>query len=752
MQSFGGVRGVEQRGAAFELRGDSGVLVVEFCGANIVRLRLRLDGDAPPGHRVARLRRDDSLALDVAQQADTWSISSGELFLNIALDPLRLEFGDGERVRLRSAPGVFGWECVDDGRMRVQARFVRSFEEHYYGLGQAGPGLDKDGTARRLWNSHYGHGPGTDMAVPLLISSQGYGLFFDNSWDADISIGRSEQRATLQYTAEGGELDCYVLFGASPREALAQYAQLTGFPPMPPAWSLGYIQSTRHFRDAQEIRDLARTLREKRIPCDALVFLSTYGDDMGMNNGVGTLEFHPVLWADSQRLLDDLKQDHFAVVSHEYPVISPKSPGFAEARDGGYTLDYVGSESSVMFNEGQRFLDFSNPEVGAWWWSRHQPLIDSGVDGWWLDGGEGPPAHVQLPGGPGAGLHNVFDLFRQQAFVEGEARSRPERRPFLLCRSGYAGMHALGSATWSGDISNTFDVFEAQLPLGLSTALSGVPYWGTDIGGFFHTVPESPELFVRWFQFATFCPVFRSHGRGAGYDGWREHLPWAHGVDIEQICRTFAELRYQLFAYNYSLAWQAHTRGTPLMRPLVLEFPDDPNVVHMHAEYMWGPSFLVAPVTRGGARHWPVYLPEGTWYDFWTHARFDGEQWIEVAAPLEGMPLFVRGGAIVPMVPVMQHFVPYAGGLTVRVYPAGTSHFELYEDDGLTRAYERGGYALTAFECSVADSAVRLSFSRTGSYDGMPGDREVIGEAVSAAGRVVRASAMLSEGELWLRF
>jgi alpha-glucosidase len=669
-------------------------LDIEFLSARVARLRL-LVADAPPsGFSVALPYRDESRAapaFEVVREA------VGLTFRDLAGNVL---------VQMTEARGQPPRAC-----------FKRATEEHYYGLGQAGPGLDKEGTSRRLWNGHYGYGRGSDMVVPLVISSRGYGLFFDNSWAADIVLGN-----TFTYSAEGGQLDFYFIYGPEPAAILSEYANLTGHPPMPPAWSLGYIQSTRHFDSPDEIVELAQTLRDKRIPCDAIVFLSTYGEDMGMNNGVGTLEFHPRLWADAAALMHELRAREFHVVSHEYPVISPKSAHFDEAVNRGYVIDYAGANTSVMFNEGQRFLDFSNPEVGAWWWDQHAELVESGVDGWWLDGGEGPPAEVELRGGSGAALHNAFDFLRQQAFVDGGGRARPNRRPWLLCRSGYAGMQRLGSATWSGDINNTFGVFEAQLPLGLSTAMSGVPYWGTDIGGFFHTVPESPELFVRWFQFAAFCPVFRSHGRGIGRRGWREHLPWAHGSAIESICRAFGELRYQLLPYNYSLAWQAHTQGVPLMRPLVLEFPSDPNVVDMSSEYMWGPSMLVAPVTRGGATRWPVYLPGGTWYDFWTDARFSGGQWVEADAPLERMPLFVRGGAIIPMGPVRQHFQPSAD-LTLLVFPAGDSTFELFEDDGVSRDYEHGSYSLTTLRCS--DSRLIIEPAR-GSYAATPPERTIV--------------------------
>jgi alpha-glucosidase (family GH31 glycosyl hydrolase) len=601
-----------------------------------------------------------------------------------------------------------------------------------------------------LWNSHYGYGPGSDLAVPFIISSRGYGLFFDNSWDSEVAIGRSDGGNLLVYTAEGGDLDCYFLYGPEAKTILAEYAALTGYAPLPPKWALGYIQSTRHFESAEEIVDLATCLREKRFPCDAMVFLSTYGSDMGINNGVGTLDFHPELWADSAGLLRQLKERNFHVVWHEYPVLGPKSSLFESAQQRGYLVKNSSPRNGTMFGDGQQFVDFTNSDAAEWWWQMHQPLLDAGIDGWWLDGGEGPPSDAVLQGGPGTAVHNAFDLNRQRAFRAGELASRPDTRPWLLCRSGYAGMQHLGSATWSGDIGNTFDVLESQLAVGLSTAMSGIAYWGTDIGGFFHTVPESAELFVRWFQFAAFCPVFRSHGRGPGLRGWREHLPWAHGAEVEAICRVFSELRYKLFPYTYSLAWEAHTRGLPLMRPLVLEFPDDPNTVEMSSQYLWGPSILVAPVTRGGARHWPIYLPQGTWYDFWTGARLGGG-WVEVDAPLDRMPLFIRGGAIIPSTSVHQHVGEADDRLILDVYPEGESAFVLYEDDGQTRAYENDAFTLTSISCSASPDRVWVRLRATGQgRAGKPATRPMTFRIhLPAPPRGVEVSGAVLSDSLW---
>ena len=256
-------------------------------------------------------------------------------------------------------------------------------------------------------------------------------------------------------------------------------------------------------------------------------------------------------------------------------------------------------------------------------------------------------------------------------------------------------MQRFGAGCWSGDVNNTFDVLEAQIPLGLNTGMSGIPYWGTDIGGFFHPVPESAELFVRWFQFGAFCPLFRSHGWV-----WREHVPWAHGPAIEEICRKYAELRYRLMPYTYTLAWQAHTLGLPLMSPLVLNYPDDPHVWDLGTEYLWGDDLLVAPVTRAGATSWPAYLPEGGWYDFWSQQRYSGSTSVAVEASLDRLPLFVRAGAILPLAPLMQFDGERPWNtITLLIYPEGHSSFELYEDDGLTNGYQDGHCARTHIDC-----------------------------------------------------
>jgi len=391
-------------------------------------------------------------------------------------------------------------------------------------------------------------------------------------------------------------------------------------------------------------------------------------------------------------------------------VLHEQSPLYADALRNGYLLDHAyprqspGSVNEAVYREGQCFLDFSRAEVRAWWWEQHKPLVSAGIDAWWLDGGEGPPAEVELKAGSSTVLHNRFDLLRQQSFAEGEARDNSDRRPYLLCRSGGPGMQRFGAMPWSGDVNTTFETMETQIRTGLNVAMSGIPHWGTDTGGFYSVGPDKGELFVRWLQFSAFCSIFRAHGHV-----WRRHLPWSHGEEIENICRTIIELRYRLRPYTYTLAWQARTMGLPTMRPLVLNYPSDPNVWDLGTEYLWGDDILVAPVTRRGATHWTAYMPQGNWHDFWTHKIYSGPGGATVEAPLERLPLFVRGGAIIPTASVIQ----YEGErpldeITLLVYPEGTSTFTLYEDDGISNAYLNQVHVETRFECKSDTDGLSL--------------------------------------------
>jgi alpha-glucosidase (family GH31 glycosyl hydrolase) len=712
------MRDLQGRDAGLDFASEGGPVRLTFCSPRIVRVAFGTEPATGASFVAPRTWAPPSIQI---AEGDPIRLATTDLRLEVATSPLRLTFAGpaGAWLLREPADGGMAVERDANGAARVRARFTFSDEQHFYGLGHGGGRLDRLGQGRVLWNSHLGHGPGSDIAVPLLVSSRGYALFFDSASDAVLAVGRSDNGVRIDYAAKAPTLTWYFLIGSDLRSLMGEVAELLGRAPLPPRWALGFLQSTRHFDDTAELRRLPRTIREKRIPCDALIYLSTYGEAKGWNRGVGHLEFQPVLWPKPAELLGEMRAQHFEFITHEYPVLHELSPLFAETEARGYllTTGYErGAGGVANYRDGQRHLDFSNPDARAWWWAAHRDLVRLGVGGWWLDGGEGPPAAAKLAAGDGTALHNIYDRLRHQAFAEGEAAARPDQRVFLLCRSGAAGMQRFGASCWSGDINNDFPTLEAQVPLGLNTGLSGIPYWGTDVGGFFHAVPETGELYARWFQLGAFSPIFRSHGWV-----WREHVPWAHGPEVEAICRRYAELRYRLLPYTYTLAWQAHTLGLPLMRPLVLNYPGDPKTWTLDHEYLWGDDLLVAPVTREGATAWPVYLPEGDWFDFWTGERHAGPGGVTLAAPLDRLPLLARAGAIIPLGPLMQHTGERPlDELTLQIYPHGASRFELYEDDGLSNAYRRGVYALTSIACVAEHHRVAVR------VDAPSGDRSVV--------------------------
>jgi len=320
-----------------------------------------------------------------------------------------------------------------------------------------------------------------------------------------------------------------------------------------------------------------------------------------------------------------------------------------------------------------------------------------GVDGWWPD--EGDPLDIPSR------------LVRNRMYWEGPRIDRPNERPYALHRNGYAGMQRYASFLWSGDVYSTWETLRTHIPIAINTGLSGIPYWGTDIGGFVPTKEFTAELFLRWFQFGAFCTLFRCHGRT-----WKLRLPWGwntgdpgpveinnyngaaipdasqlHNAQVEPICRKYLELRYRMLSYIYSAVRECTQTGMPVMRGLWLHYPDDPKAVARSDEYLWGRDVLVAPVVEQGATSRSVYLPRGTWYDFWTDEPVDGGREITRAVDLETMPLYVRAGAILPLGPVKQYVEEKSDEpLTVHVYPGADGILTLYEDDGRSFDYRHG--------------------------------------------------------------
>jgi alpha-glucosidase (family GH31 glycosyl hydrolase) len=553
------------------------------------------------------------------------------------------------------------------------------------GLGEGGPQFDRKGWTDPMRNGQGGYRlatHGTRAPVQWLIGTDGWAMFIHQPYGAFDLTG--EQGTFTPNAGAVQPLDVFVVSSRDPAIIMREYARITGLPEMPALWTLGYQQSSRTLGGREEILAIAKTFREKKLPCDALIYLGTEFAPSGWNTRNGEFTWHPTNFPDPKGMIDQLHADHFKVVVHI--VIEGRrltgtvnDPCTAEPLPPGRTPDG----------------NWPPDRQVACYWPAHRPLMDAGVDGWWPDQGDG--------------FDGPSRLNRHRMYREGTERDRPNVRPYALHRNASPGIQRFGGFIWSGDVQTRWETLETHVAVAINTGLSGFPYWGTDIGGFNPTAEYTGELHVRWFQFGAFSPLFRAHGRN-----WHLRLPWGwnggdggpfeagnfrvppeelKNPDVESICRKYLELRYRLMPYLYTAVRDCCDTGLPIMRALWLHAPDDPAAVARGDEYLWGPDMLVAPVVKRAATSRRLYLPRGTWLDFWTEAKIAGGREIDRPVDLPTTPIYVRGGAVIPMDPVRQYAgEPVDEPLTLVVYPGANGTSSLYEDDGRTFEYRRGAW------------------------------------------------------------
>ena len=556
------------------------------------------------------------------------------------------------------------------------------------GLGEGGAQFDRRGNVDQMRNGQGGYRlrtHGGRAAVPWLIGTSGWAMFIHQPLGTFDLTGH-EGRFIPINSAAPLPFDIFIVAAREPAQVMSEYARLTGHPEMPPLWSLGYLQSHRTLHGPDEIRWVAQTFRDKKLPCDALIYLGTDFTPSGWNTHNGEFTWHPTNFPAPKKMIDELHAQHFKVVLHT-------------VLEGRRLTGTVKDSCTAAPLPSGRTPDGRWPDERqvSCYWPVHKSLYDVGIDGWWPDQGDG--------------LDGPSRLARHRMYYEGSLQLRPNERPFALHRNGQAGMQRYAAFLWSGDVYSTWETLKTHVPIAINTGLTGIPYWGTDIGGFVPTKEYTGELHVRWFQFGAFCPLFRAHGRD-----WHLRLPWGwntgqlgpneianytggaanpdeselHNAEVEPICRKYLELRYRLMPYLYSAVRECCETGLPIMRALWLHYADDATAVARGDEYLWGRDMLVAPVTEKGATSRRVYLPRGTWYDFWTEEKVEGGREITKPVDLATMPLYVRAGAIIPVGPVKQYTGEKVGGpLTLVVYPGADAAFTLYEDDGITFNYRR---------------------------------------------------------------
>ncbi len=686
---------VSRQPDGIEARLPDGYLHLQVCGDSILHVVYSPQHEIPA--RVDFILARTTWApvafrLD-ATDSNTLALATAKLKVLVDLTDGSLTFQDASGQTIAYDHAHTLQPVVVNGEKTFRAeRFASMWrsKEALYGLGQHQAGVwNYRGEAVDLSQIN------TNIAMPMVLSSNGYGILWNNG-----SHSRFNNRLTHAFylsSEMADAVDYFFLFGPEFDTIIGSYRQLTGDAPLFPKWAYGYWQSKNRYASQQEILGVARRYREQRIPLDAIV------QDFRWWNKQGDPSFNKS-YPDPKEMIDELHKNNVHLMISVWPYFEPGSPAYEQMEDRRFFIDRTAAPG--FFPIGTALYDPFNPEARACYWQLlDQGLFSIGVDAWWMDttepDSEGQESNVlashQVALGNGARYANEFPVAATSAVYEGQRRATGQKRVFILSRSGYAGVQRNAAAVWSGDVNPDWETFRRQIPAGLNLSVSGIPYWTTDIGGFLAANPDDPayrELYVRWFEFGAFCPIFRAHGTRTT----NQNEIWSYGPEAQEILTNYDRLRYRLMPYIYSLAWKITSEGYTMMRPLVMDFRTDVRAQNTGDEYMLGPDFLVAPVTEPGASSKHIYFPEAKWFDFWTGRTFAGARALDVAAPLATLPLMVRAGSILPLGPD-EEFADArpADPLELRVYPGADGDFVLYEDEGDSYNYENGVYATTRF-------------------------------------------------------
>ena len=599
--------------------------------------------------------------------------------------------------------------ATDDAFYQAGATFASPRDEHYYGLGQNQEGyLDRRGHVLRCAHD-YNAPSGQSVCVPFIVTNKGYGLVWDNPGKTTASFGFNDE---TKWTSDVGQrVSFFVIAGKTYDEIYSGYNLLTGDVPMLPKSAYGYIQCKQRYTSQAELMAVAKGYRDRHLPADVLVI------DWFHYTKMGEMDMDPEKWPDPIAMNRDLHAMNFHTMISVWPRFIPEDRYYKTVLDNGWFMHLADGTptNGLPYDRAGSDIDTTNPDAARWYWNViRDNYVAKGFDAFWADETEPdlPPNESYFHVGPGTEFFNVYPLFHTAALYDGFRRDL-NTRALILARDAYLGAQHNGAIFWSSDIYPNWDTLKRQVPTGINFVASGMPYWSTDIGGWQYlpathkperpplidpsdardevqSYDDYPELYVRWFEYGAFQPNFRSHGSRP------QNEVWSYGKQAEPILEKYLRLRYTLMPYIYSLAYRTHQTGAPFMRGLFMDFGDDPNVANIGDEYMFGPAFLVAPVTEQGATSRQVYLPGGTdWYNYWTNERVKGGQTITVQAPIDTIPLFVRAGSIVPLGSAVESTHDHQSIAQVKVYPGANGEFTLYNDDGQTYAYEKGDHQIT---------------------------------------------------------
>ncbi len=596
------------------------------------------------------------------------------------------------------------------GSLQIEVIKQMDGDEFFYGFGDKTGHLNKKGYHYKTWNTDDPR-PQVESyealykAVPFFITLKNrhaYGIFFDNTFETHFDMGKENEKY-YYFGADQGALNYYFIDGPSVQAVMRRYTSLTGTTPLPQMWTLGYQQCRWSYTPEERLLEVAKTFREKEIPCDGLYLDIDYMDQYKV------FTWNEERFAEPKRTTEKLAADGFKLVTIIDPGVKKekgysiydqgiKNGYFAKDKDG---IPYV----NTVWPGESLFPDFAQTKVRSWWAENQKIMMDTGVSGIWNDMNEpssftGPlPNDVQFDfDGKSVShqeFHNLYGHYMSKATYEG-IKKHIDKRPFVITRACYAGTQKY-STVWTGDNQSFWESLRASLPMQMNLGLSGFSFCGTDVGGFGFDC--TPELLSRWVQVGCFSPLFRNHSS----IHTRDQEPWAFNRQTEDINRKYIQLRYRLIPYFYDQMWKGEKSGLPVMAPLFLYAQSDKNTYELNDHFMCGEQILVSPVVQQGQRAKAVYLPEGKWFDYWTKEEVDGGKYLVKETPLETCPIYVKAGSMIPNYPIQNYIgEKKIDVLRLDTYP-GDGIYLHYQDDGESFDYQKGCYNTYAFSMEKTD-------------------------------------------------
>ncbi len=714
----------------FEIDGQILKLYCDFSNVQVeafdpvtIKVSLFTDFEFKPAESYYVIKKSENSSVSITDYYNYIEFKTDSITLRINKNPLLFEYYHENKLLVKDTVGFFKlWDSRG-------IRFKIKPDEVIYGGGSRALPINRRGNILMMWNQNiFGYDWGANWlnhCIPFLLSTYNYGLFFDNPSLGYCSVDENKS-GIIQYNNDGGQFRYFFIYGKNLSNIQSTYMGLTGEQPLPPRWAMGYLQSKMFFYNSEEVSECVAGMRKSGFPMDAVLHDYIW---FGAGLKLGAFKWDTLIFPNYKEMIDSLLNIGIKTILITEPYFRDSSENHNDLKQRGYlTKDTNGNDAKIpIFGLSQGLIDLTKPGASDWFWSKYSSLLKDKVAGFWNDLGE-PEVHDPILNhylGKARDVHNLYCNLWSELQFKGLKTERPNERPFIMSRAASPGIQRFGTVLQCGDAKRSYSQIKSQISILLAAGLGGLAYFHTDIGGFAGEGVSDYELFTRWIQFGIFSPISRVHMAGGV-----PNEPFRYPDSVQQVIRPYFNLRYQLLPYNYTLAWENTTFGYPLARQMNY-FEDRKDWQEIGDQYLWGSSFLVAPVYDSAARSRTITLPPGKWIDFFDNTVYAGDRKVTIDAPLEKLPLFVKSGSIIPMANNMMTTAYFKWDtLTAVYYPDKDvkSYFKMYEDDGNTQDADKiNAHQFINFYGESADSLISFRISRSGpGYKGAVTSRQIM--------------------------